>query len=97
MSNTIELLETIGRDASLRHASPESLSQALDSMDANAGLKMAAASGNRIHLAQEFGNKSNTVNHNPPAPNGGCDPCEDDLENEPDLEGDEMDGPDTPV
>lgn len=87
MSNTIELLESIGRDASLRHASGENLVQALNGMGANAGLKMAAASGDRSHLAHELGNKSNVVNHNPP--NGGCDPGDDDMGNEPDQDVDE--------
>ncbi len=76
MSNTIELLEAIGRDASLRFASPEDLSQALDGMAANAGLRMAAASGNRSHLVPELGDDANEVNHN--VPDGGCDPGEDD-------------------
>lgn len=96
MSNTIELLEAIGRDASLRHASPESLSQALDGMDASAGLKMAAASGDQSHLAQELGTSNQKVNHNQNPPNGGCDPDDDDLENGPDQDGDEKDDPQAP-
>lgn len=94
MSNTIELLESIGRNASLRHASGESLSQALDEMDVGEGLRLAALSGDRSHLEQELGNKSNAVNHN--GHDGGCDPCDDDAENTPDSDGDEKDGPDTP-
>jgi hypothetical protein len=92
MSNTIELLETIGRDASLRHASPENLSQALDEMDANAGLKMAAASGDRDHLAQELGGNDHKVVHIPTQAQGGCDPGDDDMEDEPDQNGDEKNG-----
>lgn len=96
MSDTIELLEAIGRDASLRHASAQSLAQALAGMDANAGLKLAAASGDRSHLVQEFGNKSNTLNQNPPAPNGGCDPMEEDMEDGADEDGGERDCPHDP-
>lgn len=93
MSNTIELLESIGRNASLRHASRESLVQLLEGMDANIGLKLAAASGDRSHLAQELGDKGNVVNHN--AHDGGCDPGDDDAESGPDHGGDENDGPDS--
>ncbi len=43
MTNTIELLETIGRDASLRHASGEDLSQAIIGLQASEALKLAAS------------------------------------------------------
>lgn len=92
MSNTIELLEAIGRDASLRHAPRESLAKALGSMDASSSLTMAAASGDRSHLAGELGDKINLavqVNHNPGQ--GGCDPCEDDREDAPRREDDGAD------
>ncbi|EIL95580.1 MULTISPECIES: hypothetical protein [Rhodanobacter] len=95
MSNTIELLESIGRNASLRRASPESLSRALDEMGAVDNLKLAAATGDRSYLAQELGNKNNVVNHN--GHDGGCDPGDDDAENVPDQDGDEMDTPDNPA
>lgn len=91
MSNTIELLEAIGRDASLRQAPPEGLLHALDSMDASVNLKMAAASGDRSHLAQELGAKVNLavqVNHNP---GQGGEP--DDMESEPDRDESEADTP----
>lgn len=55
MSDTIELLETIGRNASLRHAPAEDLAQTLVAMNASEGLKQAAASGDSIHLTQELG------------------------------------------
>ncbi|WEN15841.1 hypothetical protein PY254_03995 [Rhodanobacter sp. AS-Z3] len=96
MSNTIELLETIGRDASLRRASRENLMHALGSMDASVSMKLAAASGDRSHLAQELGARINLaaqVNHNPGQ--GGCDPADDEMENEPGGEDGEADGPDT--
>jgi hypothetical protein len=68
MSKTIELLETIGRDASLRHASGEDLSQALAGMQASEALKKAAISGDDGHLAKELGHRDiknpNHVNNN---------------------------------
>lgn len=91
MTNTLELLEAIGKDASLRHASGEELAQALGDMDASTGLKMAAASGDSRHLAQELGSKDNQVNNNPH--NGGCDGDGDDMESEPDQGDDDKDDP----
>lgn len=89
MSKTIELLELIGQDASLRHASREDLAQALDALNASEGLKVAAASGDKSRLEEELGNKQHPVrvNHN----TGGCEPDEDETENEPRREGDEAD------
>ncbi len=55
MSNTIELLEGIGRDAALRHAAPEVLEKALQGMHASEALRMAAANGDKAPLIQEFG------------------------------------------
>ena len=86
MTNTIELLETIGKDASLRHASGDQLAQALDGMDASPSMKMAATSGDSRHLAQELGSKDNKVNTNPH--NGGCDGDGDDMESVPDHKDD---------
>lgn len=55
MTNTIELLETIGLDASLRHASGEDLAQALTRLLASERLKQAAISGDSDCLTQELG------------------------------------------
>lgn len=64
MTNTIELLETIGRDASLRHASGESLSQVLTGLQASEALKQAAISGDDGHLLKELGHRPiKTPNH----------------------------------
>ncbi|TAL82335.1 MAG: hypothetical protein EPN74_17215 [Rhodanobacter sp.] len=64
MTNTIELLETIGRDASLRHASGEDLSQAIIGLQASEALKLAAISGDDGHLAKELGHRDvKTPNH----------------------------------
>lgn len=95
MSKTIELLELIGQDASLRHASQEDLAQALDALNASEGLKVAAASGDKSRLEEELGHKHHhpvRVNHN----TGGCEPDEDNTENEPRREGDEADEPRQP-
>ena len=91
MSKTIELLERIGQDASLRHASQEDLAQALDELNASEGLKVAVSSGDKSRLREELGPK-----HHPMQPpnnpgHGGCDPCEDDPENAPQRDDDEAD------
>ncbi len=95
MTNTIELLEVIGKDASLRHASGEELVRALGAMDASPDMKMAAASGDSRYLAQELGHTDNTANQNPT--NGGCegdgDGDGDDMESDPDQGGDSKDEP----
>lgn len=68
MSNTIDLLNTIGADASLRHASAEDLERALTRMHASDGLKLAARSGDKDPLFQEFGANVNVaiqVNNQP--------------------------------
>jgi len=86
MSKTIELLERIGQDASLRHASREDLAQALGELNASEGLKVAAASGDKSRLGEELGHKKDPPpNHN----TGGCDPFEEETENEPQHDGDD--------
>lgn len=66
MSNTIELLEAIGKDATLRHVSGEELAQVLAGLQASECLERAALSGDSGHLAEEFGLRrtqiSNQVN-----------------------------------
>lgn len=54
MADTIELLEMIGRDASLRRASPQALATALERVDAPRALTAAVASGEIACLGQEF-------------------------------------------
>jgi hypothetical protein len=92
MTNTIELLETIGRDASLRHASGEALSQALTGLQASEALRQAAVSGDDSHLAKELGHRDvkvpNHVNNNV---GGGH---EDDGDHDRDDEGSQPDGQD---
>lgn len=55
MRDTVELLEAIGRDAALRHASPEELAKVLAAADASAGLRELAASGDGTTLTKELG------------------------------------------
>jgi hypothetical protein len=57
MTDTIELLETIGQDASLRHASAEELALVLEQAQASEALTAAVASGDSSRLWTEFGHK----------------------------------------
>lgn len=57
MKDTIDLLEAIGSDASLRHASPEEMQARLERAGASESLKAAASSGDAGRLAMEFGQK----------------------------------------
>lgn len=57
MSDTIDLLNTIGQDAALRYASAEELAQTLAQADASDAFKAAVASGDSSHLSSEFGIK----------------------------------------
>lgn len=68
MTNTIELLESIGSDASLRHASAEDLERTLETMHASDALRRAVTTGEPQHLKIELGHKERPVNHNPPPP-----------------------------
>lgn len=59
MSDTIDLLEAIGRDASLRHASTEELTNLLEQAQASEALTAAVALGDSALLSGEFGHKPN--------------------------------------
>jgi hypothetical protein len=96
MSNTIELLERIGQDASLRHASQENLARALNALNASEGLKVAAASGDKSRLTQELGPKPYPMLPPNNPGHGGCDPCGDDPEGVPQHDDDEADEPNSP-
>ncbi|HET8554209.1 MAG TPA: hypothetical protein VFL78_05220 [Rhodanobacteraceae bacterium] len=65
MSNTIELLETIGSDASLRHASGDDLARTLAGMQATEGLQQAAAIGDSSLLEKELGRRNMSVVKSP--------------------------------
>jgi hypothetical protein len=55
MPDTIELLEAIGQDASLRYASTEALTAALEQAQASENLMAAVASGDSSRLSKELG------------------------------------------
>jgi enoyl-CoA hydratase/carnithine racemase len=55
MTDTLELLESIGQDATLRHASVDELTNILEQAQASEALKAAVASGNSAALFAEFG------------------------------------------
>lgn len=55
MTDTIDLLEAIGRDASLRHASAEDLTKMLVQVKASEALKEAVALSDSLRLSQELG------------------------------------------
>jgi hypothetical protein len=59
MSDTIDLLERIGQDATLRHAGTAALAAALEKENASASLLAAVTSSDRSRLTEELGNKSN--------------------------------------
>ncbi|HVI55703.1 MAG TPA: hypothetical protein VM621_11730 [Luteibacter sp.] len=63
MRDTVELLEAIGRDAKLRHASPEELARALEAEKASAGLRELVASGDSAALTEELGLVQMHVEH----------------------------------
>jgi len=55
MFDTLDLLDAIGADALLRHASAEELTEALFQAQASEALTAAAASGDSSSLFREFG------------------------------------------
>ena len=55
MSNTIELLEAIGNDASLRYAPGDELTNRLQQLGASEALRAAVSSGNGTALYAELG------------------------------------------
>lgn len=61
MKNTIELLEAIGSDASLRHASAGDLTQHLAQAQASAALLAAAGARDSSLLSMELGQQKNQV------------------------------------
>ncbi|HEV7775588.1 MAG TPA: hypothetical protein VGO76_01915 [Luteibacter sp.] len=63
MSDTIDLLEAIGKNASLRHASGQELADSLERADASEALKAAAMTGDSSLLCAELGHKPMIVNH----------------------------------
>lgn len=63
MRDTVELLEAIGRDATLRHASREELAKVLLAANASAGLRELASGGDSTTLTKELGLEHMHVEH----------------------------------
>ncbi len=63
MSDTIEWLENIGKNAALRRAPADELASALEQTDASEVLRAAAAAGDSSLLSTELGHKPMKVNH----------------------------------
>ncbi|MCX7514721.1 hypothetical protein [Frateuria sp. STR12] len=61
MKDTIDLLEAIGRDASMRHAQAGEMTRMLEEAQASEALVAAAASRDGSLLSAEFGQQSNQV------------------------------------
>lgn len=80
MSDSIDLLDAIGNDASLRHASSEDLAQMLERAGASDALKAAAAHGSRDPLAVELGAQENHPPQIINSPSHEEEPDEDDKE-----------------
>ncbi|HET6432462.1 hypothetical protein [Dyella sp.] len=59
MSDTIELLDSIGKNASLRHAAKDELTAALEHAGASAALRAAVAADDRALLSAELGSRMN--------------------------------------
>ena len=57
MADTIEWLETIGKNAKLRRASKEALTIVLEQAEASEALKAAVKMGDGALLSAEFGHK----------------------------------------
>ncbi|GGY17912.1 hypothetical protein GCM10008098_07120 [Rhodanobacter panaciterrae] len=57
MLDTIELLDAIGQNATLRYASTDVLAHTLEQVDASSALKAATLSGDSSLLADELGQK----------------------------------------
>lgn len=92
MTNSIELLETIGGDASLRHAAAHELERALSDRQPSHDLLRAAESGERSSLARELGFAANQAvqAHDSPVQGGFEDEEEDGSEDDFGDDGDDI-------
>lgn len=68
MSDAIDLLESIGRDAALRHASAEELAPLLDQEEASEAFRIAVQSGDASRLSAELGRSPLQVDHTTQTP-----------------------------
>lgn len=81
--DTIELLNVIGQDATLRHASADELAPMLEQAKASEALKSAVAVGDSSLLFKEFGQKPNRAPQITNAPGHEEDQPEHDGDGEP--------------
>jgi hypothetical protein len=81
--DTIELLEAIERDASLRHASVTELTNILERAQTSLALTAAEASGDSSRLSEKFGHKPMRVPQVSRAPGHEDDESGHDAGNEP--------------
>lgn len=81
MSDTIDLLNAIGQNATLRHASADELAPILEQAKASEALKSAVAAGDSSLLFEELGHKPNHAPQITNAPGH--------EEDEPDHDGDD--------
>lgn len=86
MMDTIELLEAIGSDASLRYAATGDLAGVLEGARASAVLMSAATTGDSSMLAAEFGSKVYYTTESTQAPG----PGEEEEDEEPEPEDDRL-------
>jgi len=63
MSDTIDLLEAIGKNAALRHAPAEELAEMLTEANASEALMAAVTQGDSSLLSAELGHGPLRVNH----------------------------------
>jgi len=83
MSDTIELLEAIGQNATLRHASADELASILEQANASAALRSAIAAGDSSLLSKEFGHKPNQAPQISNVPGHEEDESDDDGDDKP--------------
>lgn len=76
MSDTIELLEAIGRNAALRHATAAELAGVLEQAGASEAIKAAVTSGDASLLSGEFGHMQMHTTHHSQAPSHEEEPAE---------------------
>lgn len=90
MTDTIELLEAIGGDASLRYAPADTLRELLEQAQASTKLTMAIAAGDGAPLREELGLQQMPQTHSAPL-------HEDDEEEEADIPQPEQPAPSSPA
>lgn len=89
--DTIELLESIGSDAGLRHAPRDVLLGVLAQVGASTAITEAVARGDRALLATEFGSKVYCAVESTHSPGHEGEDGDEDGEDEPEEPADEVD------